>query len=86
MRNIKAPPLEGLGRLNSEQNAPPTSRGAPCTMVSKVTGAQECDATEVDSSTTAGLIKKNNYRKINANGLYTHDRKICSRRRMYHCL
>ncbi len=29
--------------LDSIDAVPPTSRGTPCTMLSKVTGAQECD-------------------------------------------
>ncbi len=32
---------------------PPINRGAPCTMLSNVTGAQECDATGDDSSNAA---------------------------------
>ncbi len=32
---------------------PPITGGAPCTMLSKVTDAQECDATDDDSSNTA---------------------------------
>ncbi len=32
---------------------PPINRGAPCTMLSKVTGAQVSDTTGDDSSTTA---------------------------------
>ncbi|GEM_PF-1595684 len=52
------------GFLNKITGVPPTSRGAPCTLLSKVTGAQECDARDADSSTAAGNIKKQlfNYR------------------------
>gem|GEM_PF-3358349 len=43
--------------LNRIDAVPPTSRGAPCTMLSNVTGAQECDATDDDNSTVARNIK-----------------------------
>gem|GEM_PF-3012286 len=34
--------------LNSVDAVPPTSRGTPCTLLSKVTGAQVCDARDDD--------------------------------------
>jgi len=37
--------------------APPTSRGTPCTMLSKVTGAQVSDTTDDASSNAAGNKK-----------------------------
>gem|GEM_PF-3843431 len=40
--------------LNRITTAPPMNRGAPCTMVNNVTGAQVCDARDDASSTAAG--------------------------------
>ncbi len=41
-----------LNRITTE---PPTGRGAPCIMLSKVTGAQECDAPNQMHKANSGL-------------------------------
>ncbi len=70
-----------LNRINA---VPPTNRGAPCTMVSNVTGAQECDARDDDSSTTVDNIKKSPQKKLRTLILYFNFLSFTNRWAKYH--